>query len=494
MVDSQPMEEEIQGAKARDVGTETHGGPTEPVLQTQKTPSPSPTFIKENINVFRAMIKEHDQQAKTKALPRRLAYADSNKGTLARQACSTGKSQRTPSRNKEPSGLRRSRKLEDQSRTKEKQEGQGPSPEGKGLGIKKQARTLNTRKRAKLPQNIRVYEGNKDPEDHLSIFLPAAEQEEWSMLVCQKFLEEFSQQNRYSKDRTEIHGIKRRQNEGLQAFMDRFKSESSHIKGVHPVLRISAFMHGHGHLELANKLNKKIPKTVDEMFERVRAFIRGEVVAISAEMVRPSQWDKGNIHRAWSGGPEKARNRGGDPGHGKYELSRTTPFNCNPQKLELDKFLITTEDRGPTPQFATVKKADRRSYGLGEVGLSGKGYPLEQPEERFSEETYHPLGVIDLRVTMREAGRNKMVLMEFLIVKCRSPYNVIIGRTRMRSLEAVGSTIHSMIKFPTNQGIVTIETSREALWKCRQLERVQGWWKEVQWRQREEQMSRIREQ
>ncbi|GKB85407.1 reverse transcriptase domain-containing protein [Tanacetum coccineum] len=100
----------------------------------------------------------------------------------------------------------------------------------------------------------------------------------------QKFLEEFSQQKRYAKDPTEIHGIKRRQNEGLQAFMDRFKSESSHIKGVPSVLHILAFMHGHGHSELAKKLNDKIPKMVDEMFERVRAFIRGEVAVGSAKM------------------------------------------------------------------------------------------------------------------------------------------------------------------------------------------------------------------
>ncbi|GJU34056.1 hypothetical protein Tco_1182410 [Tanacetum coccineum] len=68
-------------------------------------------------------------------------------------------------------------------------------------------------------------------------------------------------------------------------------------------------------------------------------------------------------------------------------------------------------------------------------------------------------------------GTNKMVLMEFAIIKCRSPYNVIIGRTGMRLLRMVGSTIYSMIKFPTNQGIVTMETSREALWECRHLER-----------------------
>nr|GEZ53466.1 reverse transcriptase domain-containing protein [Tanacetum cinerariifolium] len=75
-------------------------------------------------------------------------------------------------------------------------------------------------------------------------------------------------------------------NEGLQPFMDRFKSECSHIKGVPFVLRISTFMHGHGHLELAKKLNERIPNTVDEMFKRVRVFIKEKVVAGSAEMGR----------------------------------------------------------------------------------------------------------------------------------------------------------------------------------------------------------------
>nr|GEV88062.1 hypothetical protein [Tanacetum cinerariifolium] len=84
MVDSQIMEEEIWGAEARVVGTETHKGPTKPILQTQKTPYPSSAFIKENIDVLRTMVKEHDQQAKIKVTPRRLAYADSDMETLAR--------------------------------------------------------------------------------------------------------------------------------------------------------------------------------------------------------------------------------------------------------------------------------------------------------------------------------------------------------------------------------------------------------------------------
>ncbi|GKD54435.1 hypothetical protein Tco_1287822 [Tanacetum coccineum] len=84
MVDSQPMEEEIRGAKTRDMRTKTHEGPTKPVLQAQKIPSPSSAFIKENINVLRTMIKEHDQQSKIKATPRRLAFAESDKETSAR--------------------------------------------------------------------------------------------------------------------------------------------------------------------------------------------------------------------------------------------------------------------------------------------------------------------------------------------------------------------------------------------------------------------------
>ncbi|GJW78681.1 reverse transcriptase domain-containing protein [Tanacetum coccineum] len=319
MVDSQPMEEEFQGASTRDFETKTHGGPTEPVLQTQKNPSSSPAFIKENIDVLRTMIKEHDQQAKMKATPRKLAYDESDKeaptrslakgfsdrfslessGTsdTHRKTRSTSKSQKTSSKNKEPTRLRRSRRLEDWSTTKENarkersesrrkrsehqeissdseyEEGSEDAYEDLNSPYKRPKPTPFTQRiirfkyhrRAKLPRNIRVYEGNKDMEDHLGIFLVATEQEErpmpvWCKMFCQtlggaarnwfddldpksvdnfeelsqKFLEEFSQQKRYAKDPTEIHGIKRRQNQGLQAFMGWFKSESSHIKGVHP--------------------------------------------------------------------------------------------------------------------------------------------------------------------------------------------------------------------------------------------------------------------
>ncbi|GKB97798.1 reverse transcriptase domain-containing protein [Tanacetum coccineum] len=511
--------------------------------------------------------------------------------------------ERTPSKNKEPTHLRRSRTLEDRSITKEKAKRERSKPKEKGSGHQETSsdseheegsedayEDLNSpykrpkttpftqrithfkyRRRAKLLRNIRVYEGNKDPKDHL----------------------EFSQQKRNAKDRIEIHGIKRRQNEGLQAFMDWFKYESSHIKGVYLVLCISTFMHGHP--ELAKKLNDKIPKTVDEMFERVRAFIRGEVAAGSAEMVRPSQGDNGYIRRSWIGGPKKARNRGGlreaQRNMGVYtpypRKDTFTPLIKTPkeilsmesvsfpepppligtlEKQNLNKFYNYHGDRGHNTNDCyqlkkqieeavasgkldhLVKGIHRNNQQSGNQGRNGvkiinmikeggnRKRPFEEgrsgladqltfpaipqnhltdepiilegiiegnqvrrilidvgssseimyehffrdlnvniksklrrcraPMVGFSGEAYHPMGVIDLRVTMGRAGRSKMVLMEFTIIKCHSPYNVIIGRTGMRSLRAVGSTIHSMIKFLTNQGIITMETIREALWNA----------------------------
>nr|GEY16119.1 RNA-directed DNA polymerase like [Tanacetum cinerariifolium]GFA75670.1 RNA-directed DNA polymerase like [Tanacetum cinerariifolium] len=49
-----------------------------------------------------------------------------------------------------------------------------------------------------------------------------------------------------------------------------------------------------------------------------------------------------------------------------------------------------------------------------------------------------------------------------------------------------------MIKFPTARGVATMRTSKEALWKCKQIEEMQSLWKATQWCQHMEQMSRIK--
>nr|GEX65740.1 hypothetical protein [Tanacetum cinerariifolium] len=125
-----------------------------PIEQAQPIyTTPSSAFIKENINVLRMIIKEHDQQAKAKMTPRKLVYDGSReensnssriRGSLKRLSNesssksrtrnitrTSGKSQRRLSRSKASSQLRRSERLENQSKSKAKLRGERASFGGK---------------------------------------------------------------------------------------------------------------------------------------------------------------------------------------------------------------------------------------------------------------------------------------------------------------------------------------------------------------------------
>nr|GEU73693.1 hypothetical protein [Tanacetum cinerariifolium] len=107
--------------------------------------------------------------------------------------------------------------------------------------------------------------------------------------------------------------------------------------------------------KLAKKLRDKIPKTVDKMFERVRAFIRGEVVVGSAEMVCPSQGDKGYVRSAWTGVLERARNRGG-PMEARRNIGVYTPYPRKDTFTPLTKTLKEILTMKPPPLIKTPKK------------------------------------------------------------------------------------------------------------------------------------------
>ncbi|GKC79808.1 hypothetical protein Tco_1130582 [Tanacetum coccineum] len=222
---------------------------------------------------------------------------------------------------------------------------------------------------------------------------------------------------RHAKDPIEIHDIKRRQNEGLQAFLDLFKSKSSHIKGVPLVLRISAFMNGHGHPELVKKLINKIPKTVDEMFERVRAFIRGEFVADLAEMIEEDVVSRKLAHLV----KDIRRNNQRNKIQGRYNIKVINMIREEEIARGLLKEKGMVEDHqvrriiinGGSSSEIMYEHCFRNLC----VNIQSRQRRCRAPLIGVSRETYHPLGIIDLRVTLGDAERNKTVLMEFVIVK-----------------------------------------------------------------------------
>nr|GEW55564.1 reverse transcriptase domain-containing protein [Tanacetum cinerariifolium] len=77
----------------------------------------------------------------------------------------------------------------------------------------------------------------------------------------------------------------------------------------------------------------------------------------------------------------------------------------------------------------------------------------------FSGETTWPLGQLRLLVTIGDATHSTKAWMNFMVVKSLSPYNGIIGRPGLKAIQSVPSTVHGMLKFPTERGIVTICSS-----------------------------------
>ncbi|GKE64731.1 hypothetical protein Tco_1518892 [Tanacetum coccineum] len=97
----------------------------------------------------------------------------------------------------------------------------------------------------------------------------------------------------------------------------------------------------------------------------------------------------------------------------------------------------------------------------------------------FAGDVVKPLGKIELEVVFGGGGLFRTVMINFTVVRAPSPYNVIFGRTGLRSIRAVSSTIHSMVKFPTPRGIATLITQATIIFECRRLEKKQMVEKEV---------------
>ncbi|XP_028071286.1 uncharacterized protein LOC114273694 [Camellia sinensis] len=99
-----------------------------------------------------------------------------------------------------------------------------------------------------------------------------------------------------------------------------------------------------------------------------------------------------------------------------------------------------------------------RKLGLSEQQLT----PAAAPLVSFNSQPEWPLGRIVLPVV---AGA-KTLQIEFLVINTPSPYNAILGRPWIHQMEAVPSTYHQLIRFPTEHGVEQISGDQVASKHC----------------------------
>nr|GEX58055.1 reverse transcriptase domain-containing protein [Tanacetum cinerariifolium] len=242
-------------------------------------------------------------------------------------------------------------------------------------------RNFESSRKTRMPNNVKTYDGTRDPEDH----------HRWLQGYENGIPGVFYAAKKYVKDPVEIHNIKQRDGETIEDFMECFKTEIGRIKGAPECMRISEFMHRVNNPELTKRLNKHVPKTMEEMMIATTAFIRGEAAAAS----------------------QSREGRGSN---------RFTPLTRMPKEIlaaEASKF------QPPPPMVTPVEKRSSNEF-------------------------------CDFHNDKGDATHSTKAWMNFMVVKSLSPYNGIIRRPGLKAIQAVPSTVHGMLKFPVDGGIVTI--------------------------------------
>ncbi|GKD48978.1 reverse transcriptase domain-containing protein [Tanacetum coccineum] len=86
--------------------------------------------------------------------------------------------------------------------------------------------------------------------------------------------------------------------------------------------------------------------------------------------------------------------------------------------------------------------------------------PATTPLIGFSGEIIWPIWQIQLLVRIGDEEHSASAWMNFVVGRSPSPYNGIIGRPRVKKLQAVPSMAHGMLKLPVEGGVITLKSNR----------------------------------
>ncbi|GFY88793.1 hypothetical protein Acr_06g0007330 [Actinidia rufa] len=108
-------------------------------------------------------------------------------------------------------------------------------------------------------------------------------------------------------------------------------------------------------------------------------------------------------------------------------------------------------DNGSSADILFISAFERMKIGLDKL------HPFHTPLIGFGGNTMHPLGWINLSITLGSEPHQTTVWQDFIVVDCPSPYNAILGRPTLGGIKAITSTYHLKLKFPTPTGIGEIK-------------------------------------
>ncbi|KAL0408142.1 UNVERIFIED_CONTAM: hypothetical protein Sradi_1748600 [Sesamum radiatum] len=190
---------------------------------------------------------------------------------------------------------------------------------------------------------------------------------------------------------------------------------------------------------------------------------------------------------------------GGPSGRDSHQARKSQVREAHQISIKEVLDIETTEDT-PIIQFGRAKRSDPRTihndaliitailanYEVGRIFIDSEssvdilfreaydqmqlgGVSLEKVNTSlygFAGEVVHPRGMVSLPLTMGRGTMRKICLLKFLVVDVPSAYNVILGRPTLNTFQAVISTYHMKIKFPTPGGVGEVQGDPLQSRKC----------------------------
>ncbi|KAL4580201.1 hypothetical protein LXL04_016385 [Taraxacum kok-saghyz] len=333
-----------------------------------------------------------------------------------------------------------------------------------------------------------------------------------------KFCNSFIQQRRYQQQAHAIFACKQREGESNKQYFKRFNKISQEMPTRNDPMIIAVFTYGLLEGELFRKLVGKEFYSAEEMIVKVNRFLRQETESAEKAKSEGKKASKQRQKRRFVRNPNQYCDFHKRTGHStndceglkkEREKNKTIPLlNLAPKKEEnvYDTEILmvhSNADTGPRRK----RRWESLSFDMNDPiphnhqgtepliiqGIVGRvmvhriyvdngssaniiyAHCLSRlPEEvqkfvrpatssvvGFAGQSVWPEGKISLPFTLEDyTGKNrKTILAEFIIIKASSPYNMLLGRTGLCQLQAVPSTVHGLLKFPTSQGTITIKTT-----------------------------------
>ncbi|GFZ19866.1 hypothetical protein Acr_28g0005710 [Actinidia rufa] len=315
----------------------------------------------------------------------------------------------------------------------------------------------------KLPTQLGIYEGKTDPMDHLdsykSLMLLQGCSDEvmckafsatlkgparsWFRKLSPGTIDSFGDLSRLfvanfmscrnrQKNASHLFTVHQKETESLKDFVKRFNQAILKVEDPSDKVIIMAMMEGLRPGPLFDSLSKNVHETLSALQSKADKYIAAEELAEA----KRSNDDLRGLHLP----------------HDDALVVSAVIANFNVQRILIDN--------GSSADILFISAFERMKVGLDKL------HPFHTPLIGFGGNTTHPLGWINLPITLRTEPHQTTVWQDFIVVDCPSPYNAILGRPTLGGIKAITSTYHLKVKFPTPMGIGEIKGDQKVARQC----------------------------